>query len=82
MKIECIYTFVKSEQAIKLIAIEPDNLKSNEDLSKHLISDLTDSEKCELIKISCCIISNRIEEVPEWFKSCNGKFWFKNGELD
>lgn len=82
MKIEFIYTYgnEKPQEIVSYPFVLP-ILQDKKTLVKYALSDLSDEERKQLVKISTCIyFENEGDvELPEWFNQSNGKLWFENG---
>ena len=81
MKIEFIYTYNEKPQEIVSYPFVLPILESEETLIEYALSDLSDEEKKQLVKISSCVYFENKGEVdlPNWFNECNGKLYFENG---
>ncbi len=79
-KIEFIYTYENQPQMSAKVNCNDSVLKDIEILAEFAIGK--DVNKKDLVKISCCVHTDEPETLPNWFIQCNGKLYFKNGELD
>jgi len=81
MKIEFIYTYNEKPQEIVSYPFVLPILQDKETMLKFALSDLSEDERQQLVKISTCIyFENEGEiELPKWFNECNGKLYFENG---
>jgi hypothetical protein len=82
MQLECILTFDKKEQEIFSCDILPEALKSKTTLLDFIFNQLTQSEKAELVKISCCLYGENKthSDIPQWYILMNGKYWLDDLE--
>lgn len=80
MKIEFIYTYSDKPQEIASYPFVLPIIQDKQTLVKFALSDLSDEEKKQLLKISSCVyFENEGEvELPEWYNKSNGKIWFEN----
>lgn len=80
MKIEFIYTYNEKPQEIVSYPFVLPILESKETLIEYALSDLSDEEQHQLVKISSCVYFDNKGEVdlPDWFNECNGKLYFEN----
>ncbi|NMB83294.1 MAG: hypothetical protein GYA14_15910 [Ignavibacteria bacterium] len=81
MEFEFILTFEEREQEFYSESFDESALNSEQDLFNFVADRITGEEKNELVKISSCIINFDGRQLPDWFITCNGKLYIKNGEL-
>ncbi len=78
MMIQFIYTFKNLKQKIVDFPFQYSNMKSRKELIEFATSNLKETEKQDLLKISSCIYINEKTHIniPKWYLDCDGKFWF------
>lgn len=79
MEVQYIYTFESMQQEYVNSAFTAIKNLSVNDFLDHAADPLTNTEKANLVKISCCVICDK-EELPEWYIEANGKLWFEEIE--
>ncbi len=75
MTIEFIYTFDEGEQKIEMHPFVLQIMESKESLFEFATSILNDTEKANLVKISCCVYFAKDVTLPEWYHERNGKYY-------
>lgn len=83
MKIQFIYTFESKPQNSAIFPVNMSTLDNVKAVKELALSYLSNEEKQELVKISCCVDveDTFVENPPQWYLDCNGKLWFENGKL-
>ena len=79
MNIDLIYTFDEINQLFAFMPLEMNQIEDEATLKEYVTESLTPEQRQELIKISCCVITDNTEDIPnlpDWFMECNGKLWF------
>jgi len=71
--INLIYSFDGQPQQFTDMQLPEIMVKDKETLFCYLTAPLSEIEKANLAKISCCIYGQI--KVPEFYNECNGKFW-------
>ena len=72
--VDLIFTFENKDQEWFRTEVDTNSLDSKEQFFKAVTEQLSDEEKQDLVKISCCLMGAEVE-VPLWYQECNGKFW-------
>jgi hypothetical protein len=75
MRIEFINTYNEKEQDYFTTTATLKDLENKGNLIALATNGLTKKVKKDLIKISCCIETENISEIPKWFLECNGKIF-------
>ena len=77
MQLELINTFADAPQTIVTYPFVNSILESRETFIEFATAMLTEEEATQLVKISACVYYASDEVTNcEWFKECNGKFYF------
>lgn len=74
IKIDLIFTFENRSQEWFTADIDVTALDNKEQLFKAVAEQLSDEEKQDLVKISCCLMGKNVV-APDWYMDINGKFW-------
>lgn len=74
-RIEFIFTFKYAPQQIASYPFVKPILKDQNTLLDFATAELTDKEVGSLVKMSCCIYSNKRFKTPEWWDNSKGKFY-------
>lgn len=78
MNLDLICTFHTRPQEFINVPILDEILSSKTTLMNFIMGMLKKVEVAELVKISCCVQSDKMP--PQWFININGKFWLNDIE--
>lgn len=82
-RIDLIFTFFPNdmEQLWFETDLDPKAIESEEKLKTFVTATLTEHEKENLCKVSCCV-SGIETDAPEWYLKANGKLWFNDDKRE
>jgi len=76
MKFELIYTFENREQEFSTIDVPDTFFKTKEGFSEYITREFQDEKENDLVKISCCALTDDEYIFPKWYIDCKGKLFF------